>query len=43
MKGIWTLDEVISLVQEHGLKVKIIMASKGDYREPDGIESPNLK
>lgn len=32
-KGIWTLNEIITLLQDHGLKVRVVLAQKGDDRE----------
>jgi len=41
-KGLWTLDEVINLLQFCGLKVKISMSTKGDDPLVSGKDSPNL-
>ncbi len=41
-KGIYTMEEVINLLHDHGLKVRVILSAKGDYRDLNGIESPNL-
>jgi hypothetical protein len=43
LKGIWTLNEVVGLLQSHGLKVKISMLTKADYRIASGHESANSK
>jgi hypothetical protein len=38
MKGMWTLDEVIKLIQDNNLKVKIIFDPKKDGdRGPNGM------
>ncbi len=41
-KGIWTLDEVVKLLHEYGLKVKIVMSAKKEDLLPDRDESFNL-
>lgn len=40
-KGIWTLDEVIELLHQAGLKVKIVMSTKGDDRLIEREKSSN--
>lgn len=35
-KGIFTLNEVISLLQKNGLKVKISLSKNGDSRAVNG-------
>lgn len=45
LKGIWTLDEVIDLLHQAGLKVRIVMAStmaKEDDRDSEREKASNL-
>jgi hypothetical protein len=41
-KGIWTLDEVVKMLQSNGLKVKIKMSTKEDDRLISRDDSSNL-
>jgi hypothetical protein len=41
-KGVWTLDEVVKMLQSNGLKVKIKMSTKEDDRLISRDDSSNL-
>ena len=40
-KGIWTLDEVIELLHQVGLKVRIVLSTKEDNRLIERDKSSN--